>query len=149
MWVKNVSFLLLALCNFNYVISLFNGNNEKRVFRSSWSSLKSRAGGNETPLTQLQTTDPEVWSIIDDEWNRQCRGIELIASENFISKSVMSALGSCMTNKYSEGLPGARYYGGNENIDRMEVLCQQRALKVFGLSPEEWAVNVQVLHSQH
>ena len=48
-----------------------------------------------------------------------------------------------MTNKYSEGLPGARYYGGNENIDRVESLCQQRALKLFGLSDKDWAVNVQ------
>jgi len=53
------------------------------------------------------------------------------------------ALGSCLTNKYSEGQPGARYYGGNENIDRMEFLCKARALKAFHLSPEEWGVNVQ------
>lgn len=59
------------------------------------------------------------------------KGIELIASENFTSMPVMEALGSCMTNKYSEGQPGARYYGGNENIDRMETLCQNRALQVF------------------
>ncbi len=60
-----------------------------------------------------------------------CRkGIELIASENFTSQPVMEALGSCMTNKYSEGQPGARYYGGNENIDRMENLCRDRALAV-------------------
>lgn len=60
-----------------------------------------------------------------------CRkGIELIASENFTSAPVMEALGSCMTNKYSEGQPGARYYGGNENIDRMENLCRDRALAV-------------------
>ena len=53
------------------------------------------------------------------------------------------ALGSCLTNKYSEGLPGARYYGGNVHIDALERLCQARALALFGLSPDEWGVNVQ------
>lgn len=73
-----------------------------------------------------------------------CRkGIELIASENFTSAPVMEALGSCLTNKYSEGQPGARYYGGNENIDRIEMLCKKRALEAFNVSPEEWGVNVQ------
>lgn len=56
----------------------------------------------------------------------QVRGLELIASENFTSRAGMEAVGSCMTNKYSEGLPGARYYGGNEFIDQMEILCQVR-----------------------
>lgn len=93
--------------------------------------------------SQLETCDNEVWSIINDEYNRQFTGIELIASENFASTAVMEALGSCMTNKYSEGLPHARYYGGNEHIDRMELLCQSRALRLFGLDPNEWGVNVQ------
>lgn len=57
----------------------------------------------------------------------------------------MTAVGSCMTNKYSEGLPGARYYGGNEYIDECEKLCQRRALEAFGLDPQEWGVNVQTL----
>jgi glycine hydroxymethyltransferase len=75
---------------------------------------------------------------------RTCRkGIELIASENFTSQPVMEALGSCLTNKYSEGQPGARYYGGNENIDKIELLCKKRALEAFGLDPEQWGVNVQ------
>lgn len=73
-----------------------------------------------------------------------CRkGIELIASENFTSMPVMEALGSCFTNKYSEGQPGARYYGGNTNVDRIELLCQKRALEAFHLSDKEWGVNVQ------
>ena len=55
----------------------------------------------------------------------------------------MEVLGSCLTNKYSEGQPGARYYGGNEVIDEVETLCKNRALEAFGLSPEEWGVNVQ------
>ena len=76
----------------------------------------------------LSEADPEVWGIMNREWERQYEGIELIASENFASKAVMQALGSCMTNKYSEGLPGARYYGGNEHIDAMERLCQVRSI---------------------
>jgi glycine hydroxymethyltransferase len=73
------------------------------------------------------------------------QGLELIPSENFVSASVMEAVGSIMTNKYSEGYPGARYYGGNEFIDQAESLCQQRALEAFRLDPEKWGVNVQSL----
>eukprot|EP00208_Stichococcus_sp_RCC1054_P007337 CAMPEP_0206144408 /NCGR_PEP_ID=MMETSP1473-20131121/24031_1 /ASSEMBLY_ACC=CAM_ASM_001109 /TAXON_ID=1461547 /ORGANISM="Stichococcus sp, Strain RCC1054" /LENGTH=490 /DNA_ID=CAMNT_0053540227 /DNA_START=102 /DNA_END=1574 /DNA_ORIENTATION=- len=94
-------------------------------------------------LSPLLECDPEVASIIKDEKARQWKGIELIASENFTSMPVMEALGSCMTNKYSEGQPGARYYGGNENIDRMETLCQNRALQAYRLDPKAWGVNVQ------
>ena len=70
-------------------------------------------------------------------------GLELIASENFTSKGVMDVLGSVLTNKYSEGLPGKRYYGGNDIIDKIEVLCQKRALEAFDLDKIEWGVNVQ------
>ncbi|CEM39356.1 unnamed protein product [Vitrella brassicaformis CCMP3155] len=91
----------------------------------------------------LQQVDKEMFDLIKSERDRQVRGIELIASENFTSRAVMECLGSCLTNKYSEGLPGARYYGGNEFIDQIEVLCQRRALHAFGLDPEEWGVNVQ------
>lgn len=63
--------------------------------------------------------------------------------QNFTSQAVIEANGTALTNKYSEGLPGARYYGGNEFIDQLEVLCQQRALAAFGLNPEQWGVNVQ------
>ena len=97
--------------------------------------------------SKLQSTlleqDPEVFDIISSEYQRQFAGIELIASENFCSAAVMEALGSCMTNKYSEGRPNARFYGGNVNIDSMETLCQQRALNVFGLDGAAWGVNVQ------
>ena len=82
-------------------------------------------------------------ALIDAEELRQRSGIELIASENFASAAVREALGSCLTNKYSEGLPGARYYAGNVHIDAIEELCQKRALELFGLSPDEWGVNVQ------
>lgn len=91
----------------------------------------------------LVSSDPEVHNLLQAEYRRQRQGIELIASENFASRAVMEALGSCLTNKYSEGQPGARYYGGNQHIDQLERLCQSRALALFNLSPEEWAVNVQ------
>jgi glycine hydroxymethyltransferase len=94
-------------------------------------------------LKSLQEADPEIFSLVQDEKVRQWKGIELIASENFTSRPVMEALGSCLTNKYSEGQPGARYYGGNENIDKIELLCKSRALTAFGLSPDSWGVNVQ------
>ncbi|KAL4452492.1 hypothetical protein ABPG75_008154 [Micractinium tetrahymenae] len=93
----------------------------------------------------LDEVDPEVAQIIRNEKKRQVSGLELIASENFTSRAVMTAVGSCMTNKYSEGLPGARYYGGNEFIDQAERLCQKRALEAFSLDPAEWGVNVQAL----
>lgn len=93
----------------------------------------------------LSEADPEVSLIIDKEKGRQFRSLELIASENFTSRAVMEAVGSCLTNKYSEGLPGKRYYGGNEYIDELEILCQQRALASFHLDGKKWGVNVQPL----
>jgi len=93
----------------------------------------------------LSVHDPELCSLMDDEINRQKETLALIASENYTSKAVLEALGSVMSNKYSEGYPNARYYGGNENIDKVELLCQQRALEAFDLDPEEWGVNVQSL----
>ena len=95
-------------------------------------------------LTQsLKEKDPHLYNLINEENKRQHEGLELIASENFTSKSVMECLGSVLTNKYSEGLPGARYYGGNEVIDKIENLCRDRALKAYRLNPMEWGVNVQ------
>lgn len=91
----------------------------------------------------LEVNDPDVYQIIRHEKERQKSCLELIASENFTSAAVMQCLGSCLTNKYSEGYPGVRYYGGNENIDEIERLCQKRALELFKLDPNEWAVNVQ------
>ncbi|KAK3136488.1 hypothetical protein QOZ80_5BG0436340 [Eleusine coracana subsp. coracana] len=94
-------------------------------------------------LTPLSEADPEVYDLIELEKRRQRAGIELIASENFTSLAVMEALGSPLTNKYSEGMPGARYYGGNEVIDEVEELCRSRALAAFHLDPAVWGVNVQ------
>ena len=91
----------------------------------------------------LEHEDPEVFGLIKKEKKRQVRGLEMIASENFASRAVLETLSSCLSNKYSEGYPGQRYYGGNEYIDEIELLCQKRALEAFGLDPEKWGVNVQ------
>ncbi|CAF1373627.1 unnamed protein product [Adineta steineri] len=93
----------------------------------------------------LRDIDPEMFGLIQKEKQRQIRGLEMIASENFTSRAVLEALGSCLTNKYSEGYPGVRYYGGNEYIDEIEILTQKRALQAFNLNPSEWGVNVQSL----
>merc|ERR1719373_458496 len=91
----------------------------------------------------LKEADPIMHALIEEEKNRQMRCIELIASENFTSKAVLEGLGSILTNKYSEGQPHARYYGGNEVIDKIEDLCKARALAAFGLDERKWGVNVQ------
>merc|ERR1719186_2576381 len=74
---------------------------------------------------------------------RQKGGLEMIASENFTSLPVLECMGSCLHNKYSEGQPGQRYYGGNEYIDQVELLAQKRALELFAMDPAKWGVNVQ------
>ena len=88
---------------------------------------------------EIVKTDPEVAAAITDEMNRQNSHIELIASENFVSKAVMAAMGSPLTNKYAEGYPGKRYYGGCEYVDVVENLARERAKKLFGC----YYVNVQ------
>ena len=118
----------------------------------------------------LDSFDPELAELINSEDRRQRVGLELIASENFCSSAVREVLGSCLTNKYSEGggmynlvgvmhrdcchntldililfyiTVGRRYYGGNEFIDKIETLCMERALELYNLNPSEWGVNVQ------
>ncbi|XP_055616895.1 serine hydroxymethyltransferase isoform X2 [Toxorhynchites rutilus septentrionalis] len=91
----------------------------------------------------LWESDPELMSMIKNEKKRQIQGLEMIASENFTSLSVLQCLSSCLHNKYSEGLPGQRYYGGNEFIDEIEILAQKRALQAYRLDPEQWGCNVQ------
>ena len=76
--------------------------------------------------------DPEVGAAIGAEFNRQRRNIELIASENFVSPAVMAAMGTCLTNKYAEGYPGKRYYGGCECVDVVEDIARKRACELFG-----------------
>lgn len=89
--------------------------------------------------------DKKIEKLISAEKSRQKKTVNLIASENYVSADVLKALGSEFTNKYSEGYPGARYYGGNGHADAVERLAQERALKLFKLDPKKWAVNVQAL----
>jgi glycine hydroxymethyltransferase len=89
--------------------------------------------------TSLGQSDPEVAEILVREQARQREGLELIASENFVSPAVLEAMGSVLTNKYAEGLPGKRYYGGCEVVDLVETLAIERAKKLFGAE----AANVQ------
>ncbi|KAI8492328.1 Serine hydroxymethyltransferase, cytosolic [Branchiostoma belcheri] len=102
------------------------------------------AAGDWWDLTKpVGEVDPEITAIIKKEKDRQRRELEMIASENFASAACLQAMGSCLNNKYSEGYPGQRYYGGTKFVDEIEVLCQKRALSVYGLDPEKWGVNVQ------
>lgn len=103
----------------------------------------STEGQQKLLSSHLEQADSTVFDIIRKEKRRQKHFINLIPSENFTSQAVLDALGSVMQNKYSEGYPGARYYGGNEFIDEAERLCQQRALKTFGVKEDTWGVNVQ------
>lgn len=89
--------------------------------------------------------DKQVEKLINAEDKRQKSVINLIASENYVSKDILQALGSTLTNKYAEGYPGRRYYGGNEIIDKVEQLCIDRALQLFKLKPTQWHVNAQLL----
>jgi glycine hydroxymethyltransferase len=93
--------------------------------------------GNDSPITQrmnrsLQETDPEIAEVLREEGRRQGTGLELIPSENFVSEAVLEAMGSVLTNKYAEGYPGRRYYGGCEFADRAEQLAIDRAKALFG-----------------
>ena len=96
--------------------------------------------GARLPWAPISEVDPELWSAMDGERRRQHRKIELIASENYVFAAVMEAQGSWLTNKYAEGLPGKRYYGGCEYVDVAERLAQSRALELF---PGAEHVNVQ------
>lgn len=89
--------------------------------------------------------DKQIEKLITEEKARQKKVINLIASENYVSADVLKALGSELTNKYAEGYPARRYYGGNSVADKVERLAQERALGLFKLSPAEWSVNVQPL----
>lgn len=89
--------------------------------------------------------DTQIKNLISAESKRQKSVINLIASENYVSKDVLEALGSELTNKYAEGYPGRRYYGGNTIIDKVEQMAIDRALKLFKLKKDAWHVNVQLL----
>ena len=85
-----------------------------------------------SPGAALRDADPDIAELIDEEITRQKDGLELIASENFVSPAVLEAMGSPLTNKYAEGLPGKRYYGGCEIVDKIEQLAIDRAKQLFG-----------------
>ena len=89
--------------------------------------------------------DKQIEKLIKLEQKRQKNVINLIASENYVSKDILKTLGSQLTNKYAEGYSKLRYYGGNKFVDKIENLCQKRALKLFKLSSKKWHVNVQPL----
>ena len=80
----------------------------------------------------VELEDPDVWAAIAAEQTRQAEGLEMIASENFTSPAVMQAVGGVLTNKYAEGYPGHRYYGGCEFVDKVEDLARERLKKLFG-----------------
>lgn len=101
------------------------GRHERRV-------SKMNSCGVATSAPNVAVTDPEIYDAIEEEQRRQSDNIELIASENFASKAVQQAQGSCLTNKYAEGYPGKRWYGGCENVDKVETLAIERAKEVFG-----------------
>jgi len=91
----------------------------------------------------LKTVDPDLWTVVQQEHQRQEQHIELIASENYTSPAVMAAQGSQLTNKYAEGYPGRRYYGGCEYVDLAEQLALDRVKQLFGADKHGWAANVQ------
>ncbi len=91
----------------------------------------------------LQSVDPEIWSVLGQENLRQQDHIELIASENYTSPAVMTVQGSQLTNKYAEGYPGKRYYGGCEFVDQAEQLAIDRLKQLFGADKHGWGANVQ------
>jgi glycine hydroxymethyltransferase len=91
----------------------------------------------------LERTDPDIWSAIESEHRRQEQHIELIASENYASPAVLAAQGSQLTNKYAEGYPGKRYYGGCEYVDIVEALASERLKQLFAVPGVEIAANVQ------
>jgi glycine hydroxymethyltransferase len=96
------------------------------------SEQKAESRTQEEFLAPLRDTDPELAGLVDDELARQRQTVELIASENFTSRAVLEAAGTILTNKYAEGYPGARYYGGCEVVDEVETLAIQRCKSLFG-----------------
>lgn len=103
------------------------------ILTDSWAKIAIERQEQEMySLDEVRNVDPEIAQAIVDEQNRQNSHIELIASENWVSKAVMAAMGSPLTNKYAEGYPGKRYYGGCECVDVVEELARERAKELFG-----------------
>ena len=103
------------------------------ILTDSWAMIAiERQEQGMYSFDEVRNVDPEIAQAIVDEQNRQNTHIELIASENWVSKAVMAAMGSPLTNKYAEGYPGKRYYGGCECVDVVEELAKERAKELFG-----------------
>ncbi len=135
--------LLLGACNgfLNIITSIIGRRNAQHP--KSLSYILPTQMSSQIVDNSLYDIDKDINNLIISEWDRQYDGINLIASENYASNAVLEALGSCMTNKYSEGLPYKRYYGGAQFVDKLEDLCGSRALELFGCDSSEWGVNVQ------
>lgn len=108
------------------------GRHEKRIQLMESVTKSESASGSKNRVKSLQESDPAIFEVVQKERERQHENIELIASENFTSRAVMEAQGSCLTNKYAEGYPGKRWYGGCEHVDVAEQLAIDRAKQIFG-----------------
>ena len=86
---------------------------------------------HQPPIPHVASTDPDIAGLIEGEARRQFEKVRLIPSENYVSEAVLEATGTVLTNKYSEGYPGRRYYGGQEYTDRIEILARDRACALF------------------
>jgi glycine hydroxymethyltransferase len=106
---------------------------EARTARLGVASVRSSDMTHQPPIPTLTAADPEIAGLIEDEARRQAEKIRLIASENYVSQAVLEATGTVLTNKYSEGYPGKRYYEGQQVIDQVELLAIERAKSVFGV----------------
>lgn len=126
---------------FNQKLFQFNSQLLNKLQDSSFKLLSTMS--KQVLNQNLADSDAELYELIVKEKKRQLRGLEMIASENFTSVAVLHSLSTCLHNKYSEGYPNARYYGGNEFIDQIELLAQRRALETYGLNSSNWGINVQ------
>lgn len=133
--IRKLSALLFTLFPFYGILSgrkierrVRPGNGLRRLVEKMMRGLENRMEN----IDFVKRWDPEVGSAMEKEFNRQCGNIELIASENIVSEAVMAAMGSILTNKYAEGYPGKRYYGGCECVDIVEDIARDRAKKLFG-----------------
>lgn len=139
--IASAAFAYIARCKSRHLLSINKFQYTTCIFKKMITAEEQDV--NAVCYEPLKQADPLIYSLIEEEKERQFGGLELIASENFASLAVMQANGSILTNKYSEGYPGARYYGGNEVIDKIERVCQERALQAFCLDSSQWGVNVQ------
>ena len=100
-------------------------------------------------IRELSAFDAEIGAAVEAEYNRQRDGLELIASENVVSEAVLLAAGTILTNKYAEGYPGKRYYGGCEKVDVVETIAIERAKKLFGAQPGDTVLGMSLACGGH